>query len=184
MAVQVHGRLLQARLLLEINAASTTACELAELIQQTAAALVACRQLMQADGRIPAVIRTEYLCTAAALVNLLVKPAPPYAAPMDEADAVDMARCLPLPLHACMYGTSLRTERISFLCIFCSPMIPVSLVLLRNVGHSFIFECPHLHPRQMSGVFRGSTLMQYFWHDKLVDVIKVSFENLGCNAGC
>ncbi|BDA45482.1 probable thyroid adenoma-associated protein homolog [Coccomyxa sp. Obi] len=89
---QVHGRLLQARLLLETNAASTTACELAELIQQTAAALVARRQLMQADSRIPAVIRTEFLCTAAALVNLLVKPTPPYAAPMDEADSGDTAR--------------------------------------------------------------------------------------------
>lgn len=106
-AVQVHGRLLQARLLLETNAASTTACELAELIQQTAAALVARRQLMQADGCIPAVIRTEYMCTVAALVNLLVKPAPPYAAPMEEADAGDIARCSPSSCtHTCMHGTS------------------------------------------------------------------------------
>ena len=103
MAVQVHGRLLQARLLLENNAASTTAPELAELLQQTAQALVARKKLMRADCCIPAVIRTEYLRTAAALVDLLVKPAPPYAAPMDEADAGDVARCISSPCtHAWM----------------------------------------------------------------------------------
>ena len=76
---QVHGSLLQARLLLETNAASATATERTDLIDKTAATMLARRQLMRAGAGIPAVICTEFLRTAAALVDAILKPLPPYA---------------------------------------------------------------------------------------------------------
>ena len=149
MAVQVHGRLLQARLLLENNAASTTAHELAELIQQIAEALVARRQLMRADCCIPAVIRTEYLRTAAALVDILVKPAPPYAAPMDEADAGDVARCISSPCTHAWMPHFLRAD--STWCVhlvFFHDLLPSLLVVCacraRRLSENTLLYAPQL----------------------------------------
>ncbi len=86
----MHGRLLQTRLLLERNPASATAAERDDLINQTAAALAARRQLMRADGRIPAAIATEVLRTAAALVDIILKPSPPYATPMSATEGEEV----------------------------------------------------------------------------------------------
>ena len=81
---QVHGSLLQARLLLETNAASATATERTDLIDKTAATMLARRQLMRAGAGIPAAICTEFLRTAAALVDAILRPLPPYAAPVSQ----------------------------------------------------------------------------------------------------
>lgn len=91
---QVHGRLLQARLLLETNAPSATAAELALLADQTAAALAARLHFMRAgsgsEPRAPAAVSAEYLRTAAALFDVILKPRTPrVAAAVGQTDDTD-----------------------------------------------------------------------------------------------